>query len=163
MKTQFQILAGYNQCANRLVYAVAAELSESDYHANRGAFFGSLHNTLNHILVGDRIWLHRITGEGDAPDRLDAILYDDLSTLTAAREAEDVRLISYVDSLDDASLAGTFHYANMRGDCFEQPLAEVLVHVFHHQTHHCGLAHTLITASDHAAPSLDLIHYYRER
>jgi uncharacterized damage-inducible protein DinB len=163
MKTQFQMLAGYNQWANRLVYAVAAELSESDYHANRGAFFGSLHNTLNHILLGDRIWLHRITGEGDAPDRLDAILYDNLSTLTAAREAEDARLISYFDSLDDAVIAGTLHYANMQGDRFEQPLDEVLVHVFNHQTHHRGQAHTLITASDHTVPSFDLIQFYRER
>ena len=157
------MLASYNEWANRLVYAVAAELSESDYHANRGAFFGSLHNTLNHILVGARIWLHRITGDGDAPDRLDAILYDDLSTLTAAREAEDVRLILYVDSLDDAVSAGTLHYANMQGDRFEQPLAEVLVHAFNHQTHHRGQAHTLTTGFDHAAPSLDLIQYYRER
>ena len=163
IKTQFQTLAAYNQWSNRLIYAAAPELSDADYRANRGAFFGSLHNTLNHILVGDRIWLHRITGEGDAPERLDAILYDDLATLTAAREAEDIRLISFVDGLDSAALTGTFQYANMSGDRFEQPLAEVLVHVFNHQTHHRGQSHTLITASDHPAPSLDLIQFYRER
>ena len=55
MKTPFQTLAAYNQWSNRLIYAAAAELPDADYRANRGAFFGSLHNTLNHILVGDRI------------------------------------------------------------------------------------------------------------
>ena len=163
MKTQFQTLAGYNQWSNQRIYATAGELPDADYRADRGAFFGSLHNTLNHILVGDRIWLHRITGAGDAPDRLDAILYDDRSALTVAREAEDHRLASFVEGLDDVALGGTLEYANMDGDRFEQPLAKVLVHVFNHQTHHRGQAHMLITASGRVAPSLDLIQYYRER
>lgn len=163
MKTQFQTLSAYNRWANRLIYAAAAEMTEADYRADRGAFFGSLHNTLNHILVGDRIWLHRITGAGDAPDRLDAILYENLSTLSDARTSEDERLSAFVDGLDDAALEGEFEYANMQGDRFAQPLTEVLIHVFNHQTHHRGQAHALITAAGHEAPSLDLIQFYRER
>ena len=163
MKGQFQIFAAYNQWANRLTFAAVAGMPEEDYRADRGAFFGSLHNTLNHILVGDRIWLHRITGDGEAPDRLDAILYDDLPSLKEARETEDARIVSYVDRLDGTALDSTFEYANMRGEPFEQPLAEVLIHVFNHQTHHRGQAHTLITASGYEAPSLDLIQFYRER
>ena len=162
MTNQFPTLAAYNRWANRRIYSAAAELSDSNYRADRGAFFGSLHNTLNHILVGDRIWLYRLTGEGDAPDRLDAVLFPDLTTLARAREAEDTRIISYIAGLSDAALAGTVEYANMGGDRFEQLLAEVLVHLFNHQTHHRGQAHALITGFGEAVPSLDLIQFYRE-
>ena len=55
------------------------ELPDAEYRADHGAFFGSVHGTLNHLLVGDRIWMQRLTGEGDAPTRLDAILFEDLA------------------------------------------------------------------------------------
>src|SRR5207302_5095721 len=114
MKAQFTMLAAYNEWVNRRLYDAAATLPERDYRADHGAFFGSLHGTLNHLLLGDRIWLHRFTGEGDEPPALDAILYDDLATLRAAREREDARIIAYVDGLGDAALAGTVRYRTTR-------------------------------------------------
>ncbi|MDH8644600.1 DinB family protein, partial [Klebsiella pneumoniae] len=72
----------------------------ADYRADRGAFFKSVHGTLNHLLATDRIWMKRFTGEGDAPDRLDAILFDTFDALRAARAAEDARIVAYVDGLD---------------------------------------------------------------
>jgi uncharacterized damage-inducible protein DinB len=78
MKAHFDTFAQYNAWANRRLYDAAADLSDADYRADRGAFFKSMHGTLNHLLVTDRIWMQRITGQGDAPDRLDAILFDDL-------------------------------------------------------------------------------------
>ena len=88
MKPLFEMLAGYNAWANERVYDAAAALSDADYRADHGAFFGSVHGTLNHLLVGDRIWVRRLTGEGPSPTQLDAILYGDFGDFRAARAAE---------------------------------------------------------------------------
>ena len=162
MQDHFRTFARYNRWANARLYAAAAALSDDDYRADRGAFFGSLHGTLNHILVGDRVWLARITGAGEAPKRLDEILFDRLDALAPAREREDARLIAAVDGFDNARLAETLHYANMSGKAQATPLAQVLAHLFNHQTHHRGQAHAIITSLGRAAPELDLIFYLRE-
>ncbi len=163
MHSHFTMMALYNAWANARLYDAAASVDEADYRAARGAFFGSLHGTLNHILVGDRVWLRRFTGEGDAPARLDAILFDSLPKLRAAREAEDARIGSYVESLDDAALAGRFSYRTLTGPTdITQPLAPALAHFFNHQTHHRGQAHCLMTQITGDAPSLDLIAFQRE-
>ncbi|MGD9743229.1 MAG: DinB family protein [Dongiaceae bacterium] len=73
-KPLFEMMAGYNQWANRRIYEAVARLPDADYRADRGAFFGSLHGTLNHLLGTDRIWMRRFTGAGEAPS-LDLILY----------------------------------------------------------------------------------------
>lgn len=161
---RYRDFAAYNSWANRRLYAAAAELSEAQYRADRGAFFGSVHGTLNHILVGDRMWMRRITGAGDAPARLDAILFDTLPELTLARVAEDERILTYIEGLDAQALATDLHYANFAGARFVQPLATVLDHVFNHQTHHRGQVHCLISGhlGNAAAPSLDLIAFQRE-
>ena len=103
MEAQFEMLAAYNAWANQRLYEAVAGLVDEDYRADRGAFFGSLHGTLNHLLLGDRIWLHRFTGEGEEPATLDAILYDDFTTLRDARSREDDRIISYIKSLTEAA------------------------------------------------------------
>ncbi|MGE0256494.1 MAG: DinB family protein [Alphaproteobacteria bacterium] len=162
MHAHFRTFARYNRWANARLYAAAAALPDGQYRADRGAFFGSLHGTLNHILVGDRVWLARITGGGEAPKRLDEILHDRLDALTAAREQEDARLISVIDGLDDARLAETLRYANMSGKAQETPLAQVLAHLFNHQTHHRGQAHAIISGLGRDAPELDLIYFLRE-
>jgi uncharacterized damage-inducible protein DinB len=77
MKSRYQMFAGYNAWCNDRLYAAASTVTDEDYRADRGAFFTSLHGTLNHLLVGDRIWMRRFTGVGEMPPSLDAILYDD--------------------------------------------------------------------------------------
>ena len=162
-KTHFSMLAGYNTWANARVYEAADGLSDADYRADRGAFFKSVHGTLNHLLVTDRIWMRRFTGTGDAPTRLDAILFDDLSDLRAARRAEDQRIESYVGELDEARLNGLLRYRTISNPTdFEQPLASTLIHFFNHQTHHRGQVHALLTGLTGTAPSLDLIMFQRQ-
>ena len=159
----FTMLAGYNAWANERVYSAAETLSDGDFRADRGAFFKSVHGTLNHLLVADRIWMRRFTGEGDAPNRLDAILFERLDELRAARRAEDERILRYVEGLTDAALAGRIRYRNISNSAeFEQPLAPALLHLFNHQTHHRGQVHGLLTALTGEAPSLDLILFQRE-
>src|ERR1700693_5771294 len=99
MKSRYVMFAGYNAWCNERLYDAAAALSDADYRADRGAFFKSVHGTLNHLLVGDRIWMRRFTGTGDAPDRLDAILHEDFAGLRVARRVEDDRICRYVDGL----------------------------------------------------------------
>ncbi len=110
MKAYFAMLGRYNRWANRLLYAAAETLPDASYCEDRGVFFKSMKGTLNHLLVTDRIWMHRFTGLGAAPDRLDAILFDDLISLRNARIAEDDRIVDYTDSLDEVKLNGDIKY-----------------------------------------------------
>jgi len=104
--THFRMFAHYNAWANARLYEAAARLSDEQYRADRGAFFKSVHGTLNHLLVTDRIWMQRCTGQGDAPDGLDAILFDKFDELRHARELEDRNIIRMVEALDDQRIAG---------------------------------------------------------
>lgn len=163
MKAIFEMLAGYNAWANERVYGAAAALADADYRADHGAFFGSVHGTLNHLLVGDRVWMHRFTGEGPSPARLDEILHADFDGVHAARKAEDARIVAYVASLTPDDLEGTISYRTISNPAdIEQRLDLALLHVFNHQTHHRGQVHALLTRITDAAPSLDLILYQRQ-
>src|SRR4029079_13276390 len=128
-------------------YDAAARVPAADYRADRGAFFKSLHGTLNHILVGDRIWMRRFTGAGEAPPSLDAILFEDFRELRAAREVEDRRIEAYIGGLDGAALGASVTYTTITTAArAEQRLSDALDHFFNHQTHHRGQAHCLLTA-----------------
>ena len=162
MKQHFAMMAAYNAWCNERIYEVAAQLSEADYHADRRAFVRSVSGTLNHLLVADRIWLKRFTGKGEAPNRLDAILFENLSDLREARQREDERIIAYVESLSEADIAGRIRYRTISNPVeIEQPLASTLTHFFNHQTHHRGQVHCLLTGFGLDAPVLDLIAFQR--
>jgi uncharacterized damage-inducible protein DinB len=163
MKPHFAMMAGYNAWCNERIYDVVAQLPDADYRADRGAFFKSVHGTLNHLLVADRIWLKRFSGRGDAPNRLDAILFENLNDLRDARHKEDERIVAYIDSLSEADLGGRIRYKTITNPVeIEQPLAPALIHFFNHQTHHRGQVHCLLTGFGLEAPSLDLILFQRK-
>ena len=162
MKSTFTMLAGYNAWANARVYDAAGQLSDAEYRADRGAFFKSMHGTLNHLLVTDRLWLRRFTGEGDAPNRLDAILFEEFLELRAAREAQDARILAYIDGLTEDRIAAMFRYSTVTNPReIEQPLGPALTHFFNHQTHHRGQAHAILTGLGREGPVLDLLAFQR--
>lgn len=162
MLEHYRMFADYNRWANRRLYAAVAELSDAEYREDKGAFFGSLHGTLNHLLAGDRIWMKRFTKEGEAPTRLDAILHEDFSGLATARIAEDERIITWVDGLDEARLAARFTYTPLTTpDVINQKLGPTLAHFFNHQTHHRGQAHAILTALGRPSLTLDLVFFLR--
>ncbi len=132
--------ARYNQWMNEKLYALAAELSPEERLRDVGAFFKSIHGTLHHLIVADRIWLSRFEGTTLTPD---PSLEKDFDKLHAARKIEDERVIRFADSLTEAALAADFKYKNLRGDPFEHPLWYAVDHFFNHQTHHRGQATTL--------------------
>ena len=159
----YRMFGRYNAWANSRLYDATARLSPEQYRADRGAFFKSVHGTLNHLLVTDRIWMQRFTGEGDAPNRLDAILFESFDDLRVAREAEDRRIVDFVDGLDDGRIAGTIKYRRVSTpEEFEQQLAPALAHWFNHQTHHRCHVHALLTGLVGEAPELDLLIFQRQ-
>ena len=160
---QFTMLARYNVWANARLYDAARLMGEERYQHDAGAFFGSMHRTLNHILVADRIWMNRFTGEGPTYDRLDAVPCDGLETLATEREREDDRILAWVRSLDDDALGANFTYTRVTTpEPVMQRLVPALTHMFNHQTHHRGQAHMILTAQGLEAPALDLIYFHRE-
>ena len=163
MKAHFATLADYNAWANARLYAEAKSLPDEAYRRDVGAFFRSLHGTLNHLLLTDRIWMRRLTGEGDHPERLNAIMFDDLPALERARRAEDARIVGYVGGLSEAALDEDVSYATTKGVPQRNRLREILAHLFNHQTHHRGQAHAILTVLGVAEPRpLDLIAMLRE-
>ena len=162
MKAHFEQFAAYNRWANARLYQAAFALGDADYRRDVGAFFKSMHGTLNHLLVTDRIWLKRLTGEGDHPDQLDAIIHDDRAALALARADEDDRIIRYVASLDEARLDGLQEYKTTSGKPFTQKRSDILAHLFNHQTHHRGQAHTILSiCTGREPPPLDLLAFQR--
>ena len=162
MLRHYRMFADYNRWANALLYDAVAQLSDAEYRENRGAFFGSLRGTLNHILVGDRAWMHRFTGTDDMPAALDVILHDTLKDLRAAREAEDRRIIDWIDTLDNDALAADITYTPIiRPGTITHPLGPALAHFFNHQTHHRGQCHVILTGMGKPSLGLDLIYFLR--
>ncbi len=162
MKARYQMFAGYNAWCNERLYDTAAKLADADYRADRGAFFKSVHGTLNHLLVGDRIWMKRFTGVGEPPPSLDAILYDDFAALRTARQTQDTLISRYIAGLSEDDLNRTIRYRTVvKPQTIEQALRPALDHFFNHQTHHRGQAHALLSSviGNDATPSFDLIIY----
>jgi uncharacterized damage-inducible protein DinB len=160
LKSHFDQLATYNRWANRRVYTDAATLPDEVRKRPAGLFFGSLHGTLNHMLVADYIWMRRFTDDGPQPERLNQILHDDFAELRAAREAEDERILSFVIGATDYDRILT--YQNSTGKTFQQALAPALTHFFNHQTHHRGQIHAGLTIAGIREPtSLDLLNLQR--
>ena len=158
MKAYFEQRAAYNRWANARLYEAALSLSEADYRRDVGAFFKSMHGTLNHLLLTDRLWLKRLTGEGEHPNQLDAILHEDRRVLASARADEDDRIVRYVAALDAAALDGLQKYATTSGKEFEQKRRDILAHLFNHQTHHRGQAHTILSiCTGTEPPQLDML------
>jgi len=158
VKQHFEQFASYNRWANARLFEAALALGDGDYRRDVGVFFKSMHGTLNHLLVTDRMWLKRLTGEGDHPDRLDAIIHEDRSRLALARAEEDDRIVKFIASLDEGAIGGMLKYANSTGRQFEQPRAQILTHLFNHQTHHRGHAHAILSiVTGREPPSLDMV------
>jgi uncharacterized damage-inducible protein DinB len=162
MKAHFERMARYNRWANRRLYGAVAQLDEAEFLAPRSGFFPSLSKTLNHLVVTDRLWLGRLTGQPGPQGPLDAEPYPDLPQLTAAREAEDQRLIACFKGLAQERIDGIFDYRNVAGEARSQPMLPVLAHIFNHQTHHRGQAHAMLAGTRAAPPPLDLVYFLAE-
>lgn len=158
-----RMLARFNAWANSHIYDCCAKLPDAEYHRDRSAFFGSIHATLNHLLVVDKLWRARIEGGATGIKSLDEILHEDFKSLRAARAEEDAALVRAVDAIDGAKASELLKYKFVNGTPAETPLDVVLVTLFNHQTHHRGQVHVMLTQAGITPPPLDIINFYGAR
>ncbi|MFC5461800.1 DinB family protein [Massilia niabensis] len=167
------LLASYNASMNTRLYAAAATLPKDVLSADRGAFFGSVLGTLNHIVAGDTIWLRRFMGHPSgftslkamagiaAPAGLAHMYSDDLDTLLEHRLRLDAIIEALAAELSNSDLAQPLSYRNARGD-FQKNFGALLLHLFNHQTHHRGQASTLLSQAGVDIGVTDLLEWIPE-
>ncbi len=146
-----QTMAAYNAEMNRRWYAAASRLTEAPRPENRGAFFGSLHGTLSHVLCADRMWMSRFAGwpKPAQAQRQSAGLYDDFAELSAERLRADADIAAWAAGLDQAWLdQDQVWFSGSVQRELRKPRALLVMHMFNHQTHHRGQAHALLTCCD---------------
>jgi uncharacterized damage-inducible protein DinB len=153
---QFRTLARYNTWMNSKIYALAAECTDDERKRDVQAFFGSIEGTLNHLLLADRIWMARFTGdEGSYQSRdrlgqpipfegLSQVLYPVFAELRHNRELLDRQIEFWSKQLNDEEASGELVYFNTTGKRVRCPLWHAVVHFFNHQTHHRGQVTTLL-------------------
>jgi len=162
MQDHFAMYAAYNRWANAVVYTAAHSLTAEELNSDRGAFFGSLIATLNHLLCADRIWMRRFTGTGEAPTALNVILFADLPPLEEARIEQDERIISWIRKLGEDQIGRQFTYTPITApQPVTQRLGSALSHFFNHQTHHRGQCHATLTALGKPSLTLDMVSFHR--
>ncbi|WP_253443289.1 DinB family protein [Halomonas sp. Y3] len=157
LKNHFELLATYNQWMNSKVYAAAGQLSTTDLAKDRGAFFGSILGTLNHILVGDTIWLKRFAthpsclnslrevADLQSPTGLNQILFEGLGGLSERRIWLDRQIINWTAELSEGDLDFVLSYHNTKGISANKRYSSLVLHFFNHQTHHRGQVSTLLS------------------
>ena len=140
-----QLLARYNRWMNERLFAAAAQLDLAERTRDRGAFFGSIERTLNHILWGDRIWLGRFTGQASTAPAFGADMFTDFADLSREREITDTAMLDWAGALRPAWLASTLEYrAASDGKLRQLPAWIAATHLFSHATHHRGQVTTLL-------------------
>ena len=153
---QYTLLADYNRWMNTKVYAAASRLTAVEVAAERGAFFGSILGTLNHLVVADTVWLKRFANMPDSevlapiaelptPTALNMLKFAELAALREHRHWLDGKISVWIGGLEESALAQPLRYTNMQGSSLTRPLATLLTQFFNHQTHHRGQVTTLLT------------------
>jgi len=159
----FPMMARFNGWVNEKIYAEVAKLDDATYRGDSGLFFGSLHATLNHIMVVDRLWTGRVEGIDRGVKSLNQILHEDFASLQKARREEDARLVQLMDRLTPAELQGTVRYSTAdRTRTMEARRWDMLAGMFNHQTHHRGQIYSVLLQRGQKLPDIDLIYYLAE-
>ena len=149
------LMAQYNRWMNRQLFEAAAALPEAEVMRDKGAFFGSLFHTLNHIAAADLIWLLRLVSVSQNQAQIKALqafpqphslrfeLAPQLNELWVLRQ--DLDALDWAAGLTQAQLASPLAYRNMAGVAHTKNLGALVMHFFNHQTHHRGQATTLLS------------------
>jgi uncharacterized damage-inducible protein DinB len=143
-----QRMARYNGWQNQNLYGVADTLGEEERRRERGAFFGSIHKTLSHLLWADQIWMSRFSDlpkpKGSIPESVS--LFPDWDGLKRERAAFDETMIAWASRVDPAWLAGdlTWFSGAAKRDV-TKPKWVLVAHMFNHGTHHRGQVHCMLT------------------
>ncbi len=152
-------MARYNAWQNRRTRTAMERLTEASLHEERGAFFGSILGTANHLLWGDLIWMARFDG-GEAPQvgiADSATLHDSMSTWATERYRTDGRILNWAERVEARALKGEVTwFSGAQGREVSKPMAVCVTHFFNHQTHHRGQIHAMLTAAGQKTGDTDL-------
>ncbi|MCB9927910.1 MAG: DinB family protein [Alphaproteobacteria bacterium] len=153
-------MARYNRWQNANLIAAANGLSDGERRQDRGAFFGSIFETLNHLLWADALWLHRFSG---APLPVAATPADsrhitaDWETYRELRAERDMAILAWAETVTPADLTAEISYFSTTARRkIAQPMGFLVVHMFNHQTHHRGQVHAMLTAAGAPPGDTDL-------
>lgn len=154
-------MAAYNRWANARLYADAARLSDEARHRDVGVYFSSLFATLAHLLQSDRAWRHLLQG-GTLADMQLSPVPAGFEALQVARCALDDTFVAWMAEVDESWLASPFSFTSglgaWNGMTCAGTRATMLTHIFNHQTHHRGQAHTALSLLGVAEPqALDMV------
>ena len=154
----FRTMARYNRWMNERLYGVCAEIPDAERKRDRDAFFASIHGTLNHLLLGDKLWLGRFVSSPFPVDSLDQELYADFDELRGERARTDGAILAFTEALDEQALARDFCFTTIVNPGEQVfPFRHVLLHFFNHQTHHRGQVTTLIKQAGYEPGVTDLM------
>jgi uncharacterized damage-inducible protein DinB len=156
MIDSFRMLARYNRIANERLYEKCGQLDPVEYRRQRQGSFGSIHALLNHLLLGDRIWMSRFAGRGNTTPPLNSILFDNFAELRSSRAAQDEEIEAFFAKVDTDFLERQLRYVNNQGKDYVETVPVAVLHFFNHQTHHRGQVHVMISQTDVKPPSLDM-------
>jgi uncharacterized damage-inducible protein DinB len=151
--------SAYNAEMNRRVYAASGRLSDADRKLDRGAFFGSIHGTLNHLLWADQMWMSRFADwpKPSVPHKQSAQLHDNFGLMRPRREEIDAYIEAWAADLPDDWLAGQLTwFSGLAQRDVSAPRTATVIHMFNHQTHHRGQAHALLTAAGEDTGDTDI-------
>jgi uncharacterized damage-inducible protein DinB len=154
----FQQQAAYHAWATqRLLNEHVCLLTDADYHRRAGLFFGSVHGTLNHLLVAETIWQARFISGKSPVMALNTELETDRGKLTEALSAASTRWADWINGNDLTEQDEMLHYNRSDGQATSLPYAQTLGHVFNHATHYRGQVTAALTAMGSASPELDWV------
>jgi len=144
-KNYFELMAQYNQWMDEKIYDVCLGIPDDMRKKDMGAFFKSIHSTLNHIYYGDLAWLERLRDKTFTPRQISVDLYENFNELKEAQEKMDSDILEWVNSLTLEKLNQTFDYvSNVNNSSRTLPIWVLATHMFNHQTHHRGQVTTLM-------------------
>jgi uncharacterized damage-inducible protein DinB len=139
-------MASYNSWMNQRIYDACKKLPDAERKRDKGAFFKSIHGTLNHLLLADRVWMGRFTGRPFAITSLDQELYADFAQLRSEREEQDRIIRVWADDLTADQLGSELAFTSIVSPQPRRyPFAFAVMHFFNHQAHHRGQVTTLLS------------------
>lgn len=164
IRPHFELMANYNATMNQKICGAIACLSEETVWQDNKAFFGSILGTLNHLMVGDLIWLRRFDNHPNyfgnkevnglkalesladfpSPTTLTQILYSNKEDFINNRQTLDKIIIQFIEETTESDYSKAVSYTNTKGKAFNKPFSMLLLHFFNHQTHHRGQVTTLL-------------------
>lgn len=154
------MMARYNAWQNSEIRKLVEAMPEAELTEDRGAFFGSIFATLNHILWADVFWLYRL-GVGEKPDFAGSKHTEATPTIHvwgAERFKVDGRINEWTRLLKAVDLTGDVEWTSVLKDQkMSTPRAQCIMHMFNHQTHHRGQVHAMLTASGQKTTDTDLV------